>query len=145
MNVVPFGLIGCGDIAQKRVAPALRDSEYCELVAVNRARANLAEAFAKQFGAIRWYANWEELLRDDEVKAVTSPLVALHAEQTIAAESGNMCCEKPMALNADEVRSDDCSRQQREVELPIVISIQWYSASKRSFDQAKSESQLWPR
>ena len=47
MNVVPFSLIGCGDIAQKRVAPALRDSEYCELIAVNRARANLAEAFAK--------------------------------------------------------------------------------------------------
>jgi predicted dehydrogenase len=86
MNKVSFGLIGCGDIAQKRVAPAIRDLQNCELVAVSRAQSELSESFAKQFGARRWYADWRDLLRDDEVNAVyIATPVYLHVEQTIAA------------------------------------------------------------
>ncbi len=105
MNTVRWGLLGCGDIAQKRVAPALRDLPNVEFVAVNRARAELAEAFAKQFGARRWYADWRALLADPEIEAVyIATPVHLHAEQTIAAaEAGkHVLCEKPMALNVAE-------------------------------------------
>ena len=70
MRKLKFGLIGCGDISQKRVAPAFRDLESCELIAVNRARYELAEAFAREFGARRWYRTWRELLADEEVAAV---------------------------------------------------------------------------
>ena len=108
MKPLRFGLIGCGDIARKRVAPALRDSNYCELVAVSRAQASLAESFAQQFAAKRWYADWRELLADEEVDAVyVATPVHLHADQTMAAaESGkHVLCEKPMALNAA-----DCDR-----------------------------------
>lgn len=105
MDTLRFGLIGCGDIAQKRVAPALRDSEYCELIAVSRAQSSLAETFARQFGAKRWYADWRELLNDEEIDAVyIATPVNLHAEQAIAAaERGkHVLCEKPMALNVTE-------------------------------------------
>ena len=37
MEKLTWGLIGCGDISQKRVAPALRDLENCDFKAVNRA------------------------------------------------------------------------------------------------------------
>jgi predicted dehydrogenase len=100
-----WGLIGCGDIARKRIAPALRDSELCELVAVNRAQADLAESFAAEFGARKWFADWNELLRDDEVAAVyIATPVHLHAAQAIAAaEAGkHVLCEKPMAMNVPE-------------------------------------------
>jgi predicted dehydrogenase len=105
MSKVGWGLIGCGDIAQKRVAPALRDLPKVELVAVNRARAELAAAFAKQFGARKWYADWRELLADPDIEAVyIATPVHCHAEQTIAAaEAGkHVLCEKPMALNVAE-------------------------------------------
>ena len=65
-----WGLIGCGDIARKRVAPALRDLDQCDFVAVGRERGELAEAFAKEFGARRWYLAWQELLLDKEIEAV---------------------------------------------------------------------------
>ena len=65
-----WGLIGCGDISRKRVAPALRDSELCELVAVSRARAELAESFAREFDARRWCAEWQDLLMDYEIDAI---------------------------------------------------------------------------
>ena len=102
---IKFGLIGCGDIARKRVAPALRDSAVCELTAISRAQAQLAESFAKEFGASHFYAEWCDLLRDKEVQAVyIATPVDLHAEQTIAAaEAGkHVLCEKPMALNVSE-------------------------------------------
>src|SRR5262245_4171326 len=77
-----WGLIGCGDIARKRVAPALHDSHLCELIAVSRARAELAASFATEFGARRWYLDWRELLLDQEIDAVyIATPVHLHAEQ----------------------------------------------------------------
>lgn len=105
MPPLAWGLIGCGDIARKRVAPALRDLDQCDFVAVSRERGELAEAFAKEFGARRWYLAWQELLLDKEIEAVyIATPVALHAAQTIAAaEAGkHVLCEKPMAMNVPE-------------------------------------------
>lgn len=105
MSKVRWGLIGCGDIARKRVAPALRDLPNVEFVAVNRAQSELAAAFADEFGARKWYADWRELLADPAIEAVyIATPVHLHAEQTIAAaEAGkHVLCEKPMALNVEE-------------------------------------------
>ncbi|NOZ56260.1 MAG: Gfo/Idh/MocA family oxidoreductase, partial [Calditrichaeota bacterium] len=105
MSVLRWGLIGCGDIAQKRVAPALRDLPNSELVAVSRAQVERAEAFARKFGAKRWYADWRDLVADPEVDAVyIATPVFLHAEQAIeAARAGkHVLCEKPMAMNVAE-------------------------------------------
>lgn len=131
---VSFGLIGCGDIAQKRVAPALRDSSLCELVAVSRARDQLAESFAKQFQAKRWYADWRELLRDEEIEAVyVATPVYLHLEQTIAAaESGkHVLCEKPLALSGAEcdLMIDAC--RQHNVRLGVAYYRHFYPVVRR--------------
>ncbi|MDQ2855817.1 MAG: Gfo/Idh/MocA family oxidoreductase [Acidobacteriota bacterium] len=100
-----WGLIGCGDIARKRVAPALSNAASSELIAVSRAQPDLAASFAAAFGAERWYAEWHDLLSDDEIDAVyIATPVHLHGEQAIAAaEAGkHVLCEKPMAMNARE-------------------------------------------
>jgi predicted dehydrogenase len=98
-------LIGCGDIARKRIVPALRDLSNSNLVAVSRARADLAAAFAAEFEVARWYARWQDLLDDKEVDAVyIATPVHLHVEQACAAaEAGkHVLCEKPMALSVEE-------------------------------------------
>ena len=105
VNTLKWGLIGCGDISRKRVAPALRDAADSKLVAVTRRQAHLAESFAKECGAARWYSDREALLQDEEINAVyIATPVHLHAEQTIAAaEAGkHVLCEKPMAMNVAE-------------------------------------------
>mgnify|MGYP001123555515 CR=1 FL=1 len=90
-GVVRWGLIGCGDIARKRVAPALRDGAGCELVAVSRARSELAERFAREFGARRWHADWGDLVRDPDINAVyVATPVDLHARQCIAAAEAGL-------------------------------------------------------
>jgi predicted dehydrogenase len=105
VNRIRWGLVGAGDIAVKRVAPALAAAENSELVAVSRRQAERAEEFARGFGAQRWYATWEELLRDDGIDAVyVATPVHLHAPIAVAAaEAGkHVLCEKPMALDLAE-------------------------------------------
>ena len=131
---IRWGLIGCGDIARKRVAPALRDHPNCELVAVSRARFELAESFAKEFGARRWYDTWEGLISDDEVDAVyIATPVHLHAAQTIAsARAGkHVLCEKPMALNVGECDQMMAACAEHQVRLGVSYYRHFYPVVSR--------------
>jgi predicted dehydrogenase len=131
---VGWGLVGCGDIARKRVAPALRDLDNCELVAVSRADAARAESFASEFGAKRWHADWHELLRDPEVEAVyVATPVHLHAEQAVAAaETGrHVLCEKPMALSVAECERMNAAAEANGVRLGVAYYRRFYPAVER--------------
>ena len=131
---VRWGLIGCGDISRKRVAPALRDSVSCELVAVSRARSELAGSFARDFGARRWYPDWRQLLLDQEIDAVyIATPVHLHAEQTIAAaEAGkHVLCEKPMALNVADCDRMIAACRSHDVKLGVAYYRHFYPAVRR--------------
>jgi predicted dehydrogenase len=136
-----WGLIGCGDIARRRVAPALSDAECSELIAVSRARSELAATFAKDFGAKRWYAQWRDLLNDDEIDAVyIATPVHLHAEQAIAAaEAGkHVLCEKPMAMEPQECdRMIDAARSQG-VKLSVAYYRHFYPVVERIKEIIKS-------
>jgi predicted dehydrogenase len=127
-------LIGCGDISRKRVAPALRDSPLCELVAVSRAQSELADSFAQQFGARRWCSDWQELLMDYEIDAIyVATPVDLHAEQTIAAaERGkHVLCEKPMALNVADCDLMIAACRANDVKLGVAYYRHFYPAVRR--------------
>lgn len=129
-----WGLIGCGDISRKRVAPALRDLPNCDLVAVSRTNFAQAESFAKEFGARKWYREWTDLIDDEEIDAVyIATPVRLHAEQTIAAaEAGKqVLSEKPMAMNVDECDRMIAACQANNVKLGIAYYRHFYPAIKR--------------
>lgn len=131
---VRWGLIGCGDISRKRVAPALIAAEHSQLIAVNRARTELADSFAREFGADRIYANWRDLVADPDIDAVyLATPVNLHAEQAIAAaEAGkHVLCEKPMAI-----APADCARMisacdEGGVKLGVAYYRRFYPAIRR--------------
>jgi predicted dehydrogenase len=112
----------------------LRDSPLCELVAVSRARAELAESFAREFGARRWCAEWQDLLTDYEIDAlyVATP-VHLHAEQTIAAaERGkHVLCEKPMALSVADCERMIAACRANDVKLGVAYYRHFYPVVRR--------------
>jgi predicted dehydrogenase len=129
-----WGLIGAGDIVRRRVAEALRDGTGCDLVAVSRARAELAESFAREVGARRWYPSWRGLLTDPEIDAVyVATPVRLHAEQTIAAaEAGkHVLCEKPMAMDLAECDRMIAACQASGVTLGIAYYRRFYPVIAR--------------
>ena len=130
-----WGLIGAGDIARKRIAPALRDLPYCELVSISRSRPELAEEFAKEFGAHKWFGDWREQIIDDEIDAVyIATPVYLHAPQTIAAASQgkHVLCEKPMALTVAECDEMIAACRKNNVKLGIAYYRRFYPAVIRA-------------
>jgi predicted dehydrogenase len=135
MAMFRWGLIGAGDIVQKRVAAALRDTTGSELTAVCRARSELAESFAAAAGATRWYADWRTLLDDRDIDGVyIATPVHLHAEQTIAAaERGkHVLCEKPMALDAGACEAMIAACRANGVTLGIAYYRRFYPAVLRA-------------
>ena len=134
MEKLRWGLIGCGDISQKRVAPALRDLSNCDFLAVNRARFDLAESFAKQYGAKRWYERDVDLFADPDIDAVyIATPVYLHARQTIAAsEHGkHVLCEKPMAINLRQCDDMIAACKANNVKLGIAYYRHFYPIIRR--------------
>jgi len=107
-RTIRWGLIGCGDISRRRVAPAFRELKSCHLLAVNRADPQQLESFAQEFEAEKTYSDWRDLVADPDIQAVyIATPVYLHAEMTQeAAKAGkHVLCEKPMAMSDTECRN----------------------------------------
>jgi predicted dehydrogenase len=133
-GTVRWGLIGAGDIVRKRVAGALRDAPASALIAVSRARSELADAFARDVGARRWYGDWRALVADAELHAVyIATPVHVHAEQTIAAaEAGkHVLCEKPLAMSAVECDRMLAACRTNGVKLGVAYYRRFYPAVMR--------------
>jgi len=134
MQKISWGLIGCGDIARRRVAPALRDLDNCNLHAVTRKRTELVKDFAAEFDASTWTESWQELLKDDNIQAVyIATPVYLHAEQTIAAakHGKHVLCEKPMAMSARECNEMINACSENNVSLGIAYYRHFYPVIHR--------------
>ncbi|MGH8949341.1 MAG: Gfo/Idh/MocA family protein [Acidimicrobiia bacterium] len=101
---VRWGVIGCADIAVKKVIPAMGGSEVSDVAAIASRSSERARATADSLGIPKSYGSYEELLADREIEAVYIPLPNhLHPKWAIAAaEAGkHVLCEKPMATSTE--------------------------------------------
>lgn len=107
MPVVKWGIVGTGAIA-KRFAAALRQVEGADLAGVASRSAERAAEFAAEHGAKRVFASYKEMAGCQEIDAVyIATPHSSHCENTILFLNAgkHVLCEKPMAMNAKEVRS----------------------------------------
>lgn len=105
MRKLRWLLVGTGDIAKKRVAPAIEAEERSELYAVMDISKERANDFVKHYSDVKVYTDFEKALSDDLVDAVyIATPIFLHKEQSIRALKAekHVLCEKPLALNAKE-------------------------------------------
>lgn len=106
MNPVKLGIIGCGVIGSRHVAAAAA-SPGIDLVAVADLRGDVAQQMAQQYGVPSVYGPAEELLADPSIEAVVLAMPA-HIRTALAlkafAQGKHLLTEKPVAMNADEVR-----------------------------------------
>ncbi|HEY4694005.1 MAG TPA: Gfo/Idh/MocA family oxidoreductase [Bellilinea sp.] len=123
MNVVRWGIIGCGDVTEVKSGPALQKADGSQLVAVMRRNGALAQDYARRHGVPRWYDDAQQLIDDPEVDAVyiaTPP--HMHKEYTLAvARAGKPAyVEKPMALDTAECQQmiDAC----RSAGVPLFVA-----------------------
>jgi predicted dehydrogenase len=102
---VRWGIIGVGNVTERKSGPGFQQAERSELVAVMRRSGDLAADYARRHNVPRWYDDADELINDPEVDAVyvaTPP--DSHKEYVVrVARSGKPAyVEKPMARTALE-------------------------------------------
>lgn len=104
---VKWGILGAANIAVKKVIPAMQKGVFCEISAIASRDLEKAKLAAEHLNIPKTYGSYEDLLSDSEIESVYIPLPNhLHLEWTKkAAEAGkHVLCEKPITLNANEVR-----------------------------------------
>ncbi len=103
--MVGWGIIGIGNHAGTRMAPAFQRTPNSRLLAVCSRDRDRALAFASKHGAEAGYDSFDQLLehRGVEVVYVATPH-NLHKEYVVrAAQAGkHVMCEKPMALRVSQ-------------------------------------------
>ena len=105
MSKVKWGILGTANIARWGMIPGMKKAENCELYAIAGRSLKKAEDYKEQYGFVKAYGSYDELLKDEEVEAVYVPLPNnIHKEWVIAAlKAGkHVLCEKPMGMNAEE-------------------------------------------
>ncbi len=106
MKPVRLGIIGCGVIGRRHVEAAA-DSPNIDVVAVADLREEVAREVAGKHGVETVYTEGDALLKDDRIEAVVlaMPACIRTGLGLRAFERGkHVLTEKPVAMNADEVR-----------------------------------------
>jgi len=103
MKTIQWGIIGCGDVTEKKSGPAFNKVNHSRLIAVMRRDGIKAKEYALRHGISKWYNSAQKLIDDEEINAIyvaTPPL--FHEEYTISALRAGKAVyvEKPMAVSA---------------------------------------------
>ena len=102
-----IGIIGGGQIVQRRHLPEILDNPEAEVGAICDVVKERVEALAAQYNC-KAYTDWKELVADPTLDAViVAATNTTHAEMTIAAlKAGkHVMCEKPMAVSLEEAQA----------------------------------------
>ncbi|MEA3450587.1 MAG: Gfo/Idh/MocA family oxidoreductase [Bacteroidota bacterium] len=104
-KTINIGILGCANIAQRFVIPALKELNEFNVIGIASRTRNKANEFAEKFG-IRPFFNYKSLLELDELDAVYIPLPnSMHYEwiKKSLNKNLNVLVEKSMACSYEEV------------------------------------------
>ncbi|WP_345950964.1 Gfo/Idh/MocA family oxidoreductase [Mucilaginibacter sp. PAMB04274] len=103
MASLNWGIIGVGDVTEKKSGPAFNKVTGSKLVAVMRRDAEKAADYAQRHGVGKWFSNAADLFNDTEVNAIyiaTPPSSHLEYALTALKKGLPVYVEKPVTLNA---------------------------------------------
>ena len=104
---VKWGILGTANIARWGMIPGMKKADNCELYAIAGRSLEKAEKYKEEFGFEKAYGSYDELLDDPEVQAVYIPLpndIHIKWVKEALKKKKHVLCEKPLALNANEVK-----------------------------------------
>jgi predicted dehydrogenase len=107
VNIVRWGIIGCGDVTEVKSGPGFQKATGSQLVAVMRRDGVKAANYAKRHGVPKWYGDADALITDREVDAVyiaTPPGTHEHFAMKVRAAGKPCYVEKPMSRNSAEAQ-----------------------------------------
>ena len=136
MKKVRVGIIGGGRISDLH-APAYKNIDTAELVAVCDANENTARRRAEEWTCRKWYTDYREIISDPEIDMVEVILPhKLHAPVTIAAaEAGkHVSVQKPMAMNIDECDAMVEAARKAGVKLRVFENFVFYPPYRKAIE-----------
>jgi predicted dehydrogenase len=101
-ETISWGIIGCGDVTEKKSGPAFNKVSHSKLVAVMRRNADKAADYAKRHNVPLWYKDASAMINNPDINAIyiaTPP--KFHEEYAIQAlQAGKFVyVEKPVTVN----------------------------------------------
>lgn len=127
---VRLGIIGCGNVTERRHLPALRRVSGVKVNALADTDAARLERVAEKFGVPSRFTNYRELIEREEIDAVAICVPpGLHTEMALSSiEAGkHVFIEKPLALKLEEcdILSE---RAASRVELKVMVgfNLRWH-------------------
>ncbi len=105
MNMVKWLLVGAGDIATRRVGPALVEAKNSKVVAICDLNQTRATELARQLGVEAVYTDYPAALAESGADAVyVATPQSTHIDLSLMAlDAGkHLLCEKPLGLNGAE-------------------------------------------
>ena len=107
MAKINWGIIGCGDVTEKKSGPAFNKVADSSLIAVMRRDAEKAADYALRHGVDYWYDDATKLMDNKDINAIyiaTPPSSHLQYALTALDKGFNVYIEKPVTRNAFEAR-----------------------------------------
>jgi predicted dehydrogenase len=123
LKQVLWGMIGCGNVTEKKSGPAFSKIENSRMLAVMSRTAERVEDYARRHSIPRWYTRADDLINDPEVNAIyvaTPPDSHLHYTSQVAKAGKAVYVEKPMARNQQECQ--EMIRICQEAGVPLFVA-----------------------
>ena len=113
MKTVRWGMIGCGDVTERKSGPGFGKAAHSELVAVMRRNGALAADYARRHGVARWHDDADAIIRAPDIDAVyIATLTDTHCDYTLRCAAAG----KPVVRRkADGNESRRMSRHDRRL------------------------------
>jgi len=135
-KTIRWGIIGCGDVTERKSGPAYQKTQGFELRAVMRRDPEKAADYAKRHGVPVHYSDADQLINDPGIDAVyiATPPDTHKFYALKVAQAGKSCCiEKPMAPDYNAcLEICEAFRQKR---LPLFVA--YYRRSLPRFLEVK--------
>ena len=145
MNV-NIGIIGPGNIADRRLAPALTQTKCATFWSVCSRDSKKARAFGEKHGARAAtfaYSDLEVMLKDPDLHAVIVALPdALHAKAALLAADyrKHVLLEKPMCTNVIDARRLVQRFNEQELKLAVGYHLRWHACHLRIKQELEAET-----
>ena len=124
-------LVGLGRYASGQLAPALQQTEHCELRGIVTGSPSKIPRWQRRYNIpdanVYSYDTMHEVADNDDIDVIYVVVpTGLHAKYSIiAAEAGkHVWCEKPMAMNVEECRNMIRATESNDVQLAIGYRMQ---------------------
>ena len=104
-KIIHWGILATGVIAKKfalTLSEMEKMGETVKLTAVASRTEEAAKKFAEEYGAVRYYGSYEEMVKDSEIDVVyIATPNNMHYENVLLCLNGgkHVLCEKPFTLN----------------------------------------------